>query len=255
MTFSIRARAAARAAVVHLICSVAVALLAGLLVFGLWYPHPYADLSGGRELFLLVMAVDVVCGPLLTAVIFNPAKPRAELWRDLGLVVLIQLGALGYGLSTVWQVRPLFLVMELDRFKVVAEPDLQGASPAELSIPLRPTWFAGPTTVAVREFKDRQEQQVVMFETLSGGRDLAARPDFYLRYDDESARKSWLRAKKLDPFLEKYPAQSIALSKLATEKRANPADWRYLPVVGRQDWIAIIDNDGQIQGFLPGDGF
>ena len=255
MNFSTRLRAATQAAAVHLICSVAVALLAGLLVFGLWYPHPYTDLSGGRELFLLVLAVDVVCGPLLTAVIFNPAKPRAELWRDLGLVVLIQLGALGYGVYTVWQARPLFLVMELDRFKVVAEPDLRGASPAELSIPLRPTWFAGPATVAVREFKDRQEQQAVLFDSLAGGRDLAARPDCYLPYDGEAARRSWLRAKKLDPFLDKYPSQRTALSKLATEKRANPADWRYLPVVGRQDWIAIIDNSGAIQGFLPGDGF
>jgi hypothetical protein len=255
MTISIRARAAARAVAAHLICSLAVAVLAGLLVFGLWYPYPYADVSGGRGLFLLVLAVDVVCGPLLTAVIYNPAKPRAELWRDLSLVVIIQLAALGYGLSTVWQARPLFLVMEVDRFKVVAEPDLQGASPAELSIPLRPNWLSGPTTVAVREFKDRQEQQAVLVSSLAGGRDLAARPDFYLPYEGEAARRSWLRAKKLDAFLDKYPSQRAALSKLATEKRANPADWRYLPVVGRRDWIAIIDNGGQIQGFLLGDGF
>jgi hypothetical protein len=255
MTFTARLRAATHAAGVHLICSVAVAVLAGLLVFGLWYPHPYNDLSGGRELFFLVMAVDVVCGPLLTAVIFNPAKPRGELWRDLGLVVLIQVAALGYGIFTVWQARPLFLVMEIDRFKVVAEPDLHGASPAELSTPLRPTWFAGPTMVAVREFKDRKEQQTVMMESLDGGRDIAGRPDFYLLYEGEAARKSWLRAKKLDTFLEKYPSQRTALSDLATKKRVNSDEWRYLPVMGRQDWIAIIDNSGAIQGFMPGDGF
>lgn len=255
MTILIRARAAYRPVAVHLICSVAVALLAALLVFGLWYPYPYADLSGGRELFLLVLAVDVVCGPLLTAVIFNPAKPRAELWRDLSLVVIIQLAALGYGLSTVWQARPLFLVMEVDRFKVVAEPDLQGASSAELSIPLRPNWLSGPTTVAVRDFKDRQEQQAVLFDSLAGGRDLAARPNFYLPYEGEAARKSWFRAKNLDAFLDKHPSQRANLSALESKKAISRANWGYVPVVGRHDWVAVIDKTGQIQGFLKGDGF
>jgi hypothetical protein len=118
-----RVIAATNAAGIHLLCSLLIAALAGGLVFGLWYPFPYRELSGGRELFLLIIAVDVVCGPLLTLVLFNPTKPRGELWRDLGLVALIQLGALGYGLWTVWQARPLFLVQEVDRFKVVAAPD------------------------------------------------------------------------------------------------------------------------------------
>ena len=112
MKHSSRFRSAARAAVAHLLCSVGVALLAGALVFGLWFPYPYRELAGGRELFLLIVAVDVVCGPLLTMVLYNPAKPRAELWRDLGLVVIIQLAALGYGLHVVWQSRPVYLVQE-----------------------------------------------------------------------------------------------------------------------------------------------
>ena len=29
----------------------------------------------------------------------------------------------------------------------------------------------------------------------------------------------------------------------------------YLPVVGRQDWVAVLDQQAQIQGFLKGDGF
>lgn len=255
MISSFRLRAATRAALIHFLWGLSVALLIGWLMLGLWYPHPYTDLSGGRELFLILLTVDVVCGPLLTAVIFSPIKQRNELWRDVGSVVLIQLAALAYGLHTVWEARPLFLVMEVDRFKVVAAPDLKGATPAELTHPLRPAWFAGPATVSVRAFKDGQERQTVLFDSLQGGRDIAKRPDFYRVYEGEAARKSWLVGRKLDLYLEKYPSQGPALAKLATEKRADPADWRYLPVVGRQDWIAIVGSDGQIQGFLQGDGF
>ena len=70
---------------------------AALLVFGIWYPYPYREISGGRELFLLVITVDVILGPLITLAVFNRKKPRSELRRDLAIVALLQLGALGYG--------------------------------------------------------------------------------------------------------------------------------------------------------------
>lgn len=255
MTFSLRIRAALQAAGIHLLCSVVVALLAAALVFGLWYPYPYRELSGGRALFLLVVAVDVVCGPLLTMVLFNPAKPRAELWRDLGLVALIQLAALGYGLSTVWQARPWYLVQEVDRFRVIAGPNLDAAAVARLPPALQQHWLSGPMTVAIRDPKDAQERTKVMFESVQGGRDYAERPEFYLPYEGAAALKSLQRAKPLAVFLEKQPAQEGAAKALAAEKGADLAQWLYLPVVGRQDWVAVLDKQGQIQGFLKGDGF
>lgn len=250
-----RISAAIHAATLHLLYSVVVALLAAALVFGLWYPFPYRELSGGRELFLLVVIVDVACGPLLTTVLFNPAKPRAELWRDLGLVALIQLGALGYGLWTVWEARPLFLVLEIDRFKVTAAPDLRAGSMAGLPASLQPHWWTGPLTVAIREPIDTQERSAVMLESVQGGRDYADRPEFYLPYKGATALKSLQRAKPLAVFLQKQPDQQEAARKLALEKSADLAQWLYLPVVARQDWVAVLDKQGQIQGFLRGDGF
>lgn len=255
MTSSLRIRAAAKASGIHLLSSVVVALLTAALVFGLWYPYPYRELSGGRELFLLVIMVDAVCGPLLTLVLFNPAKPRTELWFDLGMIVLIQLGALGYGMWTVWEARPLFLVQEVDRFKVIAAPDLRSAATAGLPATLQPRWWTGPLTVAIREPKDAQERQEVLFESIQGGRDYAERPDFYLPYEGTAALKSLKRAKPLLVFLQKQPDQQEAADKLAAEKNADTAQWLYLPVIARQDWVAVLNQQGQIQGFLKGDGF
>jgi hypothetical protein len=255
MRIPIRLRVAIRAAGIHFLFSLGVALLAALLVFGLWYPFPYRDLSGGRELFLLVTSVDVVCGPLLTLVIFSPTKPRAELWRDLSLVALIQLAALSYGLNTVWQARPLFLVLEVDRFKVIATPDLRGASLASLPQSLQPHWLSKPLPVTLRDPKDAKERETVLFESLKGGADYAERPDFYQPYDSTTAMKSLKKAKPLTVFLQKQPSQQDAAQSLATEKGASLAQWFYLPVVGRQDWVAVLDQQGQIQGFLKGDGF
>ena len=239
----------------HFGLSVIVALLAAALVFGLWFPYPYRELAGGRELFLLIVAVDVVCGPLLTLVLYNPAKPRAELWRDLGLVVIIQLAALGYGLHVVWQARPAYLVQEVDRFKVVTLPELDAAEVAILSPALQLRSMTGPITVAIREPKDAEEQKKVLFESVQGGRDYAERAEFYLPYEGEAALKSLRRAKPLSVFLQKQPTQEAAARALLAEKRLDMAQLYYLPVVGRQDWVAVLDAQGQIQGFLKGDGF
>jgi hypothetical protein len=71
-----------------------------------------------------VIVVNVFCGPLLTSVLINPAKPCAELVRDLGLISIIQLAALLYGLHTVMVVRPEYLVYEEDRFNAVSAIDV-----------------------------------------------------------------------------------------------------------------------------------
>ena len=85
----------ARAATLHLGISMLVAASAAWLVFAVWYPYPYREISGGRELFTLVVSIDVILGPLMTLIIFNRSKPRAELVRDLAVVAMIQLAGLG----------------------------------------------------------------------------------------------------------------------------------------------------------------
>lgn len=255
MTTNLRFSAAFKASSIHFLGSLLIAALAAALVFLLWYPFPYRELAGGRELFILVVGVDVVCGPLLTAVLFNPLKPRTELWRDLGLVVLIQVAALVYGMFTVWQARPLFLALEVDRFKVVMSAVLEPIALAALPPALNPSWFSGPVVVALREPADSNERNKVLLESVQGGRDYAERPEFYLPYEGPNALKSLKRAKPLAVFLEKQPQQADTARILALEKGADMAQWLYLPVIARQDWVAVLDKQGQIQGFLKGDGF
>ena len=139
-----------RASAIHLAISLSVATLAALLVFGWWYPYPYRELSGGRELFTLVVAVDVVLGPLITLVIFNAAKTRRHLLMDFSVIGLLQVAALAYGLWTVFVARPVHLVFEYNRMAVVhavdIEPSLLSQAPPDLqTLPWR-----GPTLLSLR---------------------------------------------------------------------------------------------------------
>lgn len=259
--FAQRASLRATAALLHLLGSLLVAALAAALAFFVWYPHPYGLLSGGLHLFLILVSVDVVCGPLLTLVLFNPKKPRRELFTDMGLVVLIQLAALAYGLYTVYEARPLFLVHEVDRFRVVTLPDYGdvdvGEAIAGLDAPLRPHPFKGPVTVGIRDPKDAKERQDVMFESMAGGRDYAQRPGFYRLYDDAAYRPTALgRARPLAAFVARYPGTADAAGQLLRPHRVAPDQALFLPVLHRQDWVAVLDPaTAHILGFLPGDGF
>jgi len=92
----------------HVTASLCLFLLAlGTLYFG-WYRWPGWYLTGATTIVLLMAGVDVVLGPLLTFIIANPNKPRRELTRDIAVIATVQLVAMGYGLTTLWQGRPLY---------------------------------------------------------------------------------------------------------------------------------------------------
>lgn len=247
--------AATKASFIHLLISAAVVAVAAVLIFLFWYPSPYQELSDGSTLFLLIAAVDVICGPLLTFILFNPRKRLSELVSDLILVCLIQIAALGYGLSVIWHARPLFLVLEVDRFKVVMAVDIDESAVTKLPNPIRPTFLSGPVLVAIREPANADERNKVLLEAASGGRDYGERAEFYIPYNNINAMKSLERAKPMTTFLKKYPDQIVRANELAAKQQSDVSMWMYLPVMARQDWVAVLDKQGQIQGFLKGDGF
>ncbi|AOF86547.1 putative fimbrial assembly protein, FimB [Hydrogenophaga sp. RAC07] len=244
---------------VHLLATFVVASLAAALVIAVWYPYPYAYVAGGRELFLLLVGVDLVCGPVLTMVLFDRRKPVAELVRDLSFVVVIQLIALGYGLHTAWQARPLFLVHEVDRFRVISRADYLGADvvSAIASLPrkLQPKSLAGPVLVGTRPARDNDERTKVMMEAVVGGRDFSQRPEFYVEYSATYFQGASHRALELSRFVDHYPQTVQDAKAVLDAHRIGIEEALFLPVVGRQYWIAILDRQGSVLGYLPGDAF
>jgi hypothetical protein len=246
-----RLKSAFKAMGAHFGGSALVLLAVAALVFGIWFPHPYGQLAGGTELFLLVFGVDLVCGPLLTLILYNPTKPKRELFTDLSLVVFVQLGALAYGIWTVHVARPLYLVHEVDRFKVIARVDVDASELNKLPESMLPQWLNGPKPVGLREASS-EERNKVMFESVVGGRDYGERPSFYAKYD---GIKAYEKALPVSDFVKKHPERQGDLDKLAGGDTHAVTQWRYLPIVARQDWVTVLDRKGMIIGYLQGDGF
>ena len=244
-----------RASGVHLCISLVIAALAAWLVFGLWFPYPYGELAGGRRLFLLLLGVDVVLGPLLTFVVFNPRKRLREKVLDFTVIGLLQLGALGYGLWTVSQARPVHLVYEYSRLAVVTAAQLPDEQLQKASAELRALPWTGPTLLSLRPLQGAKEQfDSTMLAT--SGVPQAAQPELWQPYD--AARAAILEtARPLAGLKTKYPAE-IALIDSAIAKTGKPADrLLYMPVLSRDTaWSVLIDAEtARPVGFVPLDPY
>lgn len=245
-----------RAALIHLALSALVAAIAGLLVFVAWYPWPYREISGGRDLFLLVVSVDVVLGPLITFAIFDRTKGRGVLARDLVVVALLQLAGLAYGLYTVQIARPVHMVYELDRFRVVHRLDIpvQLEDKAPRGIEFAP--LSGPTVLALRPFRNEQERVETTMQALQGIQ-LAARPDLWQPYAEARARVLQ-SAKPVTQLKSRFPNQAAAIDAALRKAGRQAAETAYLPLIARKEqaWTVLLDGaTAEIVGFLPLDSF
>ncbi len=244
-----------KASGIHFGLSVVVAVLAALLVFGIWYPYPYSEISGGRELFLLVITVDVILGPLITLAVFNRKKPRAELRRDLVVVVLLQIAALGYGLWTVYVARPVHMVFEIDRFRVVHAIDvpenLLGKTPGGIdALPI-----SGPTMLSVRPFKNSTESMDATMAALQGI-SLSARPDLWQTY--AAGKPEVLKIAKPAALLKtRFTNRSGDVDAVLAKANRTALNTVYVPMAGRKSfWTVFLDPaTAEVVAYMPLDSF
>lgn len=256
MAFKDRFRAGFRAAALHLAASSLVAALAAALVFGVWYPYPYRELTGGVHLFLVVVGVDLVCGPVLTGVIFNPRKPRRELATDIGLVVLIQLAALAYGLYSVAMARPIYAVYEVDRFQLVTMADVQpGALRPEQGGLHRVPW-TGPRIIGVRDPKNPHDNLDSLDLSLRGI-EPSARPDWWQTYE-QTKPKVLSRAQPVSVLRARQPGKAALIDQAVAESGRVEAELRWVPMTSFKvmDWVAFVDvKTAEVLAFAHVDGF
>ncbi len=92
----------------HLLISLAIFVFLAYLVLFVWYPDFFYDIDGGWEGMRIIIAVDLVIGPLLTLIVFKAGKPGLKF--DLTAIGLFQAMCLAAGTYIVYSERPLALV-------------------------------------------------------------------------------------------------------------------------------------------------
>jgi hypothetical protein len=152
-----------RAASIHLaICALVAAILLALFWF-IWYPAPLFKAVGGQEIFLMLLGVDIVLGPLLTLVVFKTGKKSLKF--DLAVIGAVQVAALAYGVFTLLSGRPVYVAALGYRFDLIQANEVgeEQLAPTKASLPL---W--GPIWVGIKPATDKQERDRMMFSGLAG---------------------------------------------------------------------------------------
>lgn len=160
---------------VHFVLSALALGAVALLLLQLWYPWPLWKILDAPGMLMIAVGVDLVIGPLLTAVVYKPGKRTLKF--DLGVIVLLQMAALGFGVHTMAQARPVYVVAVVDRFEVVSAFELTDKELADGDANWRAFSWTGPRYVGVRPPLP-EEQENVFFEALNGN-DVHLRPKFY----------------------------------------------------------------------------
>jgi len=240
----------AQATLFHLVGTALVAVIAGWLVFRLWYPPPLSLLAGGATLFMLLVVVDLVLGPLLTAVVANPQKRRDELWRDIGVIVTLQVAALAYGLHTVAAARPAVLAFEVDLFRLVSANDVEHEQLRQAPAALQTLSWSGPRTLAAVKPASEQEQ----YETIQlglAGIHLAALPRYWRDYASEQA-KAWAKATPLNAAGMPAAEHQADIQRAASAAGVAVDQLRTLPLLARhaEGTVLLAPPNARIVGLL-----
>ncbi|HQR09885.1 MAG TPA: TfpX/TfpZ family type IV pilin accessory protein [Casimicrobiaceae bacterium] len=239
-----------QAALIHLFVSALVAATIVAVMLLLWYPRPWFAAAGGGTLLLLLIGVDVVLGPFLTFVVFDPAKK--SLAYDLAVIVMLQVAALIYGVHVMASARPAFIVYLRGAFEVVAaqDVDLRDIGKARLpefqSVPL-----TGPRLAAARIPVDPGLQLQIAMEAATGGADFTVYPRFYIPYATAS-REAAARGEPLSKLSAARPGDADLVGKLVASS-GKPIDGLvFLPLRTRLKEMAIVltKAEGNVVGVL-----
>ncbi|WP_336956233.1 TfpX/TfpZ family type IV pilin accessory protein [Acinetobacter johnsonii] len=227
----------------HLLISFFIALMVVGLVFFVWYPSPLAIAVGVTQIFLMMLAIDVIVGPLLGLLVYKEGKKNLKI--DLGIIIALQILALGYGICSIEQGRPVWVAYNVDRFELVRKNEIiddhiDKALPQYQQI----SWFK-PQYVAVEFAKGANVRNDDLFAEALGGISIAQRPERYVDFVQAKPQlqqrtkslkelNQYNDVKQVERIVSKYP-QATGFVPL----KANAVDMTVL--INKDKVIKIVD--------------
>lgn len=183
----------------HLSVSLFVALLAIIIVFVFWYPSPINKALSVTHIFLMMLAIDVVIGPILGWFVYKEGKKSLKF--DLMVIILLQMIALGYGIYSIAQARPVWLVLNVDRFELVKNNEIDRSHIIKAKPEYQSSPFLKPEYVAVKNIENKKEKNELMMQEIFKGVSLAQRPELYQPLDLAKGEIQ-KRCQKLDTLIQ-----------------------------------------------------
>ncbi|WP_168542254.1 MULTISPECIES: TfpX/TfpZ family type IV pilin accessory protein [unclassified Acinetobacter] len=220
----------------HLTLSFIVALVLLGLIFYCWYPTPLAKTVGVTHIILMLFAIDIIIGPLLGLLVYKEHKKTLKF--DLSVIILIQISALMYGVYSLEQGRPAWLVYNVDRFELVRKNDIILVNIDQAQPRFQQVSSVGPKFAAVKLAVSAQQRQDDMFTEVLGGISLAQQPE---RYIELTQAKTQIQQRALPlKELEQYNSKADVEKALAKYPKADA----WLPLKANVvDMVVLVNKE------------
>jgi len=168
-----------KATLIHLALSILlVGLIMGSIIF-FFFPSLFIGVSDFKEVASIIIIVDLVLGPLLTFVVFQPHKKTLKF--DLSVIAAIQIVALSYGAYALYQIHPVYITFNIDRFSIInavdAEPEKAKLSEYNISK------LSTAKLAFVKLPDDIKARNQLIWESTQGGQDIDSREEYYESYE------------------------------------------------------------------------
>lgn len=213
------------------------AVLAGLILFA-WYPYPFRQFEESGKFALLLILTAGLIGPLMTWLVYTKSKRRLLIVIDLSVIVLIQLAAMAWGMLSLYNNRPYFMVYTVDRFEVLSQRDIDLAwipDPRFLDKP-----FAGPVLLYANMPTDPAAYQKLLREVMFEGKpDLQFRPEFWSIYA-ERKQLALEKSRPLDELRDARPDKINRIDQLVNHHGGEIDQLSFVPALIKDGQFAVI---------------
>lgn len=163
---------------IHLLLSVLVAVICLSIVFFIWYPSPLAKAAGVTHIFLMLLVIDVILGPLLGLLVYKEAKKTLKM--DLSIIILIQIIALIYGVCSIAQARPIWIAFNNDKFELVRSNEIKIDEKIQIQPQYQKKTWLRAKFVGIKQADAPEEQQIEQMGAMLNGISLAQYPERYI---------------------------------------------------------------------------
>lgn len=221
----------------HLAISVLIAIATLFLVFFVWHPSPLQIAVGVTNIFLMLLAIDVVLGPLLTLLVAS-SPTKKTLKFDLMVIGVLQLSAYIYGMYNITKSRPVYIAFDVVRFEVVQADTV--VRPQNMTGEYSKNSYLKPQWVAVRPYKNADEQtermRLEMMEAIAP----SMRAELYIDINDANSQIK----KATQPLseLKKYNHLDVVHKHLTHY----PSAVGFVPLKSKIDMSILVDTNGQV---------
>lgn len=203
-----------RFSIIYLVASLVTLALCTMSIKNFWYPYPLMQAAGAQNLLIIIILVNVSLAFAFAIMIF--IKTKIDFKKDIIISMLIQLLFLTVSLYGVYNIKPVWMAYNVDRFELILNNDLVSSDIYKADKQYKNPNLLPPQYVGVNFAQNNEERTQNMFDEALRSISIARRPERYVPFTriNEKVRnraqnliflEEYNDKTKVEFFIEKYP--------------------------------------------------